>query len=102
MKEIKNWEALILKDGKKVTAIPLPGCIIKGELEGEEIEINATDINITSLTVFAGEQKYRLSGARPSYLGILDNYIEIGKEKNIQVPDINIETLGIENKGFER
>ena len=39
MKEIKNWEAIIEDEkGKEEIAILLPGCIIKGELDEEQVE----------------------------------------------------------------
>lgn len=40
MKEIKNWEAKVLVEGEEKIALPLPGCIILGELDGEHDKIN--------------------------------------------------------------
>lgn len=101
MKEVKNWEAIIIEQGKDAIAIPLPGCIIKGEIDGEEVRIKAEDINLSTLTIVGSDnEKYRLSGAREEYLGKLNNFIEIGKNK-----DINIDTINIEkeiNEGNER
>ena len=104
MKEIKNWRAILIKDGKEFIAIPLPGCIIEGDLDNEEIKIEALDIDLTALTVITkNNEKYRLSGARQDYLTTLNQFIEIGKSKDITVPDVNIETLGIEkSEGYER
>lgn len=104
MKEVKNWRAILIEEGKIVTAIPLPGCIIEGEVEDEEKKFLTLDIDLSALTfITPNYQKYRLSGARQDYLTTLNQFIEIGKSKDITIPDINLETLGKEkNEGYER
>lgn len=104
MKEVKNWRAILIEEGKIVTAIPLPGCIIEGEFEDEEKKFLTLDVDLSALTFTTPNyQKYRLSGARQDYLTTLNQFIEIGKSKDITIPDINIETLGIEkSEGYER
>ena len=60
MKEIKNWEAVIKNEkGDEQIAILLPGCIIKGQIENEEVEVETKDIDISNLIVVdLEEQKY--------------------------------------------
>lgn len=83
MKEIKNWKA-ILKDeqGNEEIGILLPGCIIKGEFEGDWIEIETVDVDITNLIVTSIENElYLLSGVNKEYINILAKCIEIGNNQ---------------------
>lgn len=84
MKEIKNWEALVLKDGEYQKGLPLPGCYISGDLDGKEIIVQTINIDFSKLVI---EDKnnvlYLLDGARPSYLELLEDLIEFSKRKNL-------------------
>lgn len=83
MKEIKNWEALILKDKKYQKALPLPGCYISGELDGENILIQAINIDFSKLIMEDKKNNYYLlDGAKPSYLELLVDLIGFSKKKN--------------------
>lgn len=94
MKEIKDWQAIVILNGKEQIALPLPNCIIKGYLEGEIVKIQAIDIDISKLIAIdpIGE-KYILSGAKDTYLNTLNRFIEISKEKDIKIPEIQIEFI---------
>lgn len=83
MKEIKNWEAVIKNEkGDEQIAILLPGCIIKGQIENEEVEVETKDIDISNLIVVdLEEQKYMLLGANKEYLNNLVKCIEIGRKE---------------------
>lgn len=83
MKEIKNWEALIEdENGNESIAILLPGCIIKGELEGELVKIQTIDIDISNLIITAIDwENYLLSNPNRTYLNNLNKCIEIGKKE---------------------
>lgn len=83
MKEIKNWQAIIKNEqGKEEIAILLPGCIIKGEFEDREIEIETIDVDISNLIVTSlDNQVYLLCGANREYLNSIAKCIEIGKEE---------------------
>jgi len=83
MKEIKNWEA-IFKDenGNEEIGILLPGCIIKGELEGEFVKIQTIDIDISNLIITdTNGDNYILYNASKTYLNTLNKCIEIGREE---------------------
>lgn len=83
MKEIKNWEAIIEdEDGNESIAILLPGCIIKGELEGKLVRVQTIDVDISDLIITStiGEE-YLLYNASRTYLNNLNKCIEIGKEE---------------------
>lgn len=83
MKEIKNWQAIIKDEqGNKEIAILLPGCIIKGEFEDKDIEIETIDVDISNLIVTSSDnQLYLLSGANRDYLNNLAKCMEIGKNE---------------------
>ncbi len=93
MKEIKNWEPLILKDGKYQKGLPLPGCYISGELDGKEIIVQTINIDFSKLVIEDIDNNfYLLDGARPSYLELLEDLIEFSKRKNLnQFKDNEIE-----------
>ena len=47
MKEIKDWEAIEeIEDGKKVHAIPLPGCYILGKIDGKDILLKTDFVDL--------------------------------------------------------
>ena len=83
MKEIKNWEAIIEDDnGNEEIAILLPGCVIKGELEGMLVKIKTIDIDISNLIITdINGENYLLYNASRTYLNNLNKCIEIGKEE---------------------
>lgn len=83
MKEIKNWQAIIKNEqGNEEIAILLPGCIIKGEFEDKDIEIETIDVDISNLIVTSLDNElYLLSGANRDYLNSLGKCIEIGKNE---------------------
>lgn len=83
MKEIKNWQAIIKNEqGNEEIAILLPGCIIKGEYEDKEIEIETIDIDISNLIITSSENElYLLSGANREYLNTLASCIEIAENQ---------------------
>ena len=89
MKEIKNWEPLILKDGKYQKGLPLPGW----ELDGKEIIVQTINIDFSKLVIEDIDNNfYLLDGARPSYLELLEDLIEFSKRKNLnQFKDNEIE-----------
>lgn len=93
MKEIKNWEPLILKDGKYQKGLPLPGCYISGKLDGKEIIVQTINIDFSKLVIEDIDNNfYLLDGARPSYLELLEDLIEFSKRKNLnQFKDNEIE-----------
>ena len=83
MKEIKNWEAIIIdENGNESIAILLPGCIIKGELEEKLVKIQTIDVDISNLIITSslGEQ-YLLYNASKIYLNNINKCIQIGKEE---------------------
>ena len=83
MKEIKNWEALILKNGEYQKALPLPGCFISGELDGKNVIIQTINVDFSKLMIEdINNVFYFLDGAKPSYLELLEEAIEFSKEKN--------------------
>ena len=84
MKEIKNWEALIFKNGEYQKGLPLPGCYISGELDGKEIIVQTIDIDFSKLIIQdINNIQYFLEGAKPSYLELLSDLIEFSKSKNL-------------------
>ena len=83
MKEIKNWEAIIKDEkGNEEIAILLPGCIVKGEIEEKEVEIQTIDVDISNLIITGSDQKkYLLSGANRIYLNNLETCMKVGKKQ---------------------
>ena len=85
MKEIKNWEPLILKDGKYQKGLPLPGCYISGELDGKNVIIQTINIDFSKLIIEdVNNIFYLLDGAKSSYLELLEDLIEFSKGKNFE------------------
>jgi hypothetical protein len=95
MKEIKNWEAKVLVEGEEKIALPLPGCIILGELDGEPVRKTAQDIDMTKLMMIAQEDghRYRLEGTRQDYVTLLNTYIEFSKTKEVKKETVHLETM---------
>ena len=90
MKEIKNWEALILKDGKYQNGLPFPGCYISGELDGENVLVHTVNIDFSKLIILdTNNNYYLLEGAKPSYLELLEDLIEFSKNKDIKQTNDN-------------
>lgn len=89
MKEIKNWEALSYKNGEYRKALPLPGCYISGELDGEMVLIKTLMIDFSKLIIQdTNNNNYYLDGAKSSYLELLEDLIEFSKEsKNKQTKE---------------
>ena len=83
MKEIKNWEAIIEDEkGNESIAILLPGCIIKGELEGELVRVKTIDVDISNLIITSPKgEEYLLYNASKIYLNNITKCIEIGKKE---------------------
>jgi len=83
MRKIRNWEAIIEDENRNESiAILLPGCIIKGELEGKLVKIQTIDIDISNLIITdINEEKYLLVNANRIYLNNLNKCIEIGKKE---------------------
>ena len=83
MKEIKNWQPIIKDEmGNEEIAILLPGCIIKGEFEDKDIEIEIIDVDISNLIVTSTENElYLLSGTNREYLNNLAKCVEIGENQ---------------------
>lgn len=76
MKTIENWEVVEIINGEEHTGIPLPGCTIKGELEGKIVAIKMIEVNISRLiAIDEKEEMYSLSGAKKQYLDVLNNAI---------------------------
>lgn len=87
MKEVQNWEALIKEEnGDFKQALPLPGCFIKGEIEGNQITLENAYIDFSNFIVTAGSkdefEKYKLGQANQRYIGILNEFIEYAKNKS--------------------
>ena len=85
MKEIINWEAVLKDDekGKEKIALPLPGCIIKGDIEGKMVAIEVMDIDTSNLVIIAPNGlQYLLSGASRNYLKNLEICIQFGEREN--------------------
>lgn len=82
MKEIDNWEALVKKSNQKYEiALPIPGCYISGEIDGENQIIETIYIDLSSLTVMDTlNEYYQLKEAKHSYLKMLEKYIEYSKQ----------------------
>lgn len=81
MKEIKNWEALIWKNGKYQRALPLSGCYIAGEVDGEKKIFKISAIDFSKLIIQTVKNEYYLlDGARISYLELLEDLIQFSKE----------------------
>lgn len=95
MKEIKDWEAKVIINGVEQVGLPLPGCFIEGEIEGERVKKEALDIDMTKLIMIAKDdgKRYRLAGARQSYTELLNQYIEISKTKEVKVETIDITNM---------
>ena len=83
MRKIKNWEPIIRDEqGNKEIAILLPGCIIIGEIDLEEVEIQVIDVDISNLIVtdINGEQ-FILSNIKREYINNISKCMEIGKKE---------------------
>lgn len=79
---IDNWEAVIDNGGDEQIAIPLPGCIIKGEIEGVDIKILTKDVDISNSVIEGIDgQKFRLSEACREYLVKIAKCIEYAKRE---------------------
>ena len=89
MKEIKNWEPIIKdENGNESIAILLPGCIIKGEIDLEQVEIRIIDVDITNLIVTdTNQEKYLITNIRRDYLNNLNRCIAFAKEMEKQERD---------------
>lgn len=61
MKEIKNWEAVICKNGKYERALPLPGCYISGEIDGKKVIIETSMVDLSHLTIRDIRRQFLLS-----------------------------------------
>lgn len=83
MKEIKNWEPIIKdENGKEEIAILLPGCIIKGEIDLEQVKIEVIDVDISNLIITGvDKEKYLLSNIKREYINKINKCIEIGREE---------------------
>lgn len=82
MKTIENWEVIEIIDGVEKIAIPLPGCKIRGEIDGVLSTIETSDVNLTRLIVTDTRgEKYILAGAREEYKNLLNSAIELSKEE---------------------
>jgi len=83
MKEIKNWEVVIKdENGNQEIGILLPGCIIKGEINEEKVEIQTIDVDITNQTITdKNEEKYLLFNVSRTYLNNITRCMEIGKDE---------------------
>lgn len=98
MEQINNWEAAIKnKQGKYETALPLPGCYVLGEINGQKVIIENSYIDFTSQTVMTNEnlQKqmndipmYKLGNAREGYLKMLNKFMQYAKENKKQENEI--------------
>lgn len=83
MKTIENWEVVEIIDGIEKVAIPLPGCIIKGEIDGELFNIETSDIDMSRLTIVDTKgEKYFLGGARAQYKNLLNDVMEYAMGKD--------------------
>ena len=83
MKTIENWEVIEIIDGEEHTGIPLPGCTIKGEIDGENVAIKMIEVNVSRLIAIDEEgQLYNLSGAKKQYLDVLKNAILENAKQN--------------------
>ena len=82
MKEIKNWEPIIKdENGNDGIAILLPGCIIKGEIDLEQVEIKVIDIDVSNLIVTdTNQEKYLLSNIKREYINKINRCIELAKK----------------------
>ena len=91
MRTIENWEIKVIIDGEEKAGIPLPGCLVDGEIEAEKVRIEAIDISISKLrcTDIHGE-KYILAGARSEYIGMLNKAIEFAKENGLFFEENNM------------
>ena len=77
MKIVEKWEVKVYENGEESTGIPLPGCIIYGEIEGQEVRIEVLDINMSKLTcIDIYGEKYILSGAKSEYLEVLNTAVK--------------------------
>lgn len=83
MKEIKNWEAIIKdENGKEEIGILLPGCIIKGEIDEEGIEVQVIDVDISNLIITdSNEEQYLLFNASRTYLNNIARCMEVARNE---------------------
>lgn len=86
MKELQNWRALIEKEeGVFENALPLPGCLVEGEIDGIKTTILNAYFDFTNSTVEASNgdeeelQTYKLGQANREYMRILNQFIEYSK-----------------------
>ena len=83
MKEIKNWEVITIdENGEESFGILLPGCIIKGEMDEENIKIPVIDVDISNLIVTSSEnEKYLLFNASRTYLNSISKCMEVARDE---------------------
>ena len=83
MKEIENWEAVIKNEyGNEQIALPLPGCIIKGQIKENDIKVETKDVDMSNLIILdIDKQEYLLVGASREYLEKISSCIEYGKRE---------------------
>jgi len=83
MKDIKNWEVIIKDDnGNEGMGILLPGCIVKGEIEEEGIEVQVIDVDISDLVITgSNEEKYVLFNASKTYLNNISKCMEVARNE---------------------
>jgi len=82
MKTIENWEVIEIIDGKEKPGLPLPGCKIRGEIDGDLATIETSDVNLTRLiAVDTKGEIFTLSGAREEYKNLLNSAIELSKQE---------------------
>lgn len=86
MKELQNWRALVEKEeGVFENALPLPGCLVEGEVEGIKTTILNAYFDFTNSTVKASNEEkedfktYKLGQANREYMRILNEFIEYSK-----------------------
>ena len=51
MKEIKEWEAVVIINDKHIRAIPLPGCFILGEIDRRKVFIETDLVDLSKLII---------------------------------------------------
>jgi len=83
MKEIKNWEAIMIDEkGNESIGILLPGCTIKGEIDEETVKVEVKDVDISNLIITDfNDDKYLLYNASRTYLNTIEKCIDIAKNE---------------------